>query len=79
MKFWATLSKVLGYIWLVLGGLLILVGTIGVWMKNGFAGVQELLSPFNVTNWIVMAVTLAPGIGLLMLAGKLQSKLHAGK
>jgi hypothetical protein len=79
MKFWAILSKVLGYIWLVLALLLILAGTIGVWMNKGFTGVQELLNPFNVTNWIVMVVTLAPGIGLLMLAGKLQSKLHAGK
>ena len=74
MMFWATTCKVLGYIWLVLAGLLILAGTIGVWMKEGFSGVQDLLSPFNVANYIVMAITLAPGIGLLMLSNKLRSK-----
>jgi hypothetical protein len=74
MKFWATTCKVLGYIWLVLAGLLILVGIVGVWMKEGFSGVQNLLSPFNVANFIVTAITLAPGIGLLMLSDKLQNK-----
>jgi len=77
MKFWATVSKVLGYIWLILAGLLILVGIFGVWMKDGFSGVQDLLSPFNVANWIVTVVTLAPGIGLLMLSEKLQNKIQA--
>lgn len=74
MKVWATICKVFGYIWLVLAGLLILVGIIGVWMKEGFSGVQNLLSPFNVVNYIVTLITLAPGIGLLMLSDKLQSK-----
>lgn len=77
MKFWATVSKVLGYIWLILAGLLILVEIFGVWMKDGFSGVQDLLSPFNVANWIVTVVTLAPGIGLLMLSEKLQNKIQA--
>jgi hypothetical protein len=79
MKFWAIVSKVLGYIWLVLAGLLILAGIIGVWMKEGFSGVQDLMSPFNVVNWFATTITLAPGIGLLMLSEKLQSKVHAGK
>jgi len=46
-------------------------------MKDGFSGVQDLLSPFNVANWIVTVVTLAPGIGLLMLSEKLQNKIQA--
>lgn len=74
MKFWATVSKVLGYIWLVLAGLLILAGIVGVWMKEGFSGVQELLSPFNVVNYIVTIITLAPGIGLLILSEKLKKQ-----
>lgn len=77
MKFWSIVSKVLGYILLILAGLLILVGIFGVWMKDGFSGVQDLLSPFNVANWIVTVVTLAPGIGLLMLSEKLQNKIQA--
>lgn len=79
MRFWATVSKILGYIWLVLAGFLILAGIIGVWMKEGFSGVQDLLSPFNVVNWIVTIITLAPGIGLLMLSEKLQGKVQTGK
>lgn len=79
MRFWATVSKILGYIWLVLAGFLILAGIIGVWMKEGFSSVQDLLNPFNLANWIVTIITLAPGIGLLMLSEKLQGKVMAGK
>ncbi len=78
MKFWVVSSKVLGYIWLVLAGLLILAEIIGVWMKEGFGEVQELLSPFNIVNWFVTFLTLAPGIGLLMLSDKLKNK-HEGE
>ncbi len=74
MKFWIVASKVIGYIWLILAGILILMGIAGVWMKEGFSGVQDLLSPFNIINWLVTFATLAPGIGLLMLSEKLQSK-----
>ena len=77
MKFWAIVCKVLGYIWLVLAGLLVLVGIAGVWMKEGFYGVQDLLSPFNVVNYIVTIITLAPGICLLMLSDKLQDKARS--
>jgi hypothetical protein len=77
MKFWAIVCKVLGYIWLVLASLLILIGIAGVWMKEGLSGVQDLLSPFNVVNYIVTIMTLAPGIGLLMLSNKFQDKAHS--
>ncbi len=79
MKFWATYCKVLGYIWLVVTSLLILVGIAGVWMKEGFSGVQDLLSPFNVVNYIAMVITLVPGIGLLKLSEKLQRKVQTRK
>jgi hypothetical protein len=74
MKFLATLCKVLGYVWLIVAGIVIFIGIVGVWMKQGFSGVQELLSPFNVANWFVTVITLAPGIGLLMLSDKLRKK-----
>ena len=44
-------------------------------MKEGFSGVQTLLSPFNVANWIVTVLTLVPGIGALALVSKLQDKM----
>ena len=55
--------------------LFIFTGIVGVWMDEGFLGVQQLLSPFNIGNWIVSIITLAPGMGLLVLSRKLQDKL----
>ena len=59
MKVWVVLLRVFGYIWLTAAVLLILAGIAGTWMKGGFSAVQELLSPFNVVNWIVTVITLA--------------------
>ena len=74
MKFWAAYCKALGYIWLMVTGILILVGIAGVWMKEGFSGVQDLLNPSNVVNYIAMAIALIPGIVLLKLSKSLQRK-----
>ena len=79
MKFWATYCKVLGYIWLVVTGILILVGIGGVWMKEGFSGVQDLLSPSNAVNYIAMAIAIIPGIVLLKLSKSLQRKVQTRK
>ncbi len=76
MKFWATYCKVLGYIWLVVTGLIIVVGIAVVWMREGFSGVQDLLSLSNVVNYIAMAITLIPGIVLLKLSKSLQRKVQ---
>lgn len=74
MKVWIALLKVFGYIWLTAAVLLILAGIAGTWMKGGFSAVQELLSPFNVVNWIVTVITLVPGLGALAWAEKLKAK-----
>ena len=74
MKVWIVLLKVFGYVWLTAAVLLILAGIAGTWMKGGFSAVQELLSPFNVVNWIVTVITLAPGLGALAWAENLKSK-----
>ena len=79
MQFWATYCKVIGYIWLVVTGLLIVVGIGVVWVREGFSGVQVLLSPSNVVNYIAMAITLIPGIVLLKLSKNLQSKVQTRK
>ena len=71
---WITLLKVFGYIWVTLAALLIFAGIVGTWRKGGFSAIQDLLSPFNVVNWIVTFITLAPGIGALMWAEKLREK-----
>ena len=75
MRIWVIILKAFGYIWLTLASILIIVGIIGVWMKGGFSGVQSLLSPFNIINWILTVLTLAPGLVALALASKLQEKI----
>ena len=75
MQFWATYCRVLGYVWLVATGLLILVGISNVWMKEGLSGVQDLLSLSNAVNYIAMAIAVIPGIVLLKLSENLQSKV----
>ena len=75
MQFWATYYKVLGYVWLVATGLLILVGISNVWIKDGFSGVQDLLSLSNAVNYIAMAIAVIPGIVLLKLSENLRSKV----
>ena len=79
MQFWVTYCKVLGYIWLVGTGLLILGGIVAVWMRDGFSGVQDLLGPSNAVNYIAMVIVLAPGYGLLKLSEKLQLKVQTKK
>lgn len=76
MKIWITVLKGFGYIWFSLAAVLITIGTVGVWMKGGFAAVQELLSPFNVANFVVMVITIAPGAGALVWAEKLKAKIE---
>ena len=78
MRIWIIVLKIFGYTWLVLAGLVITAGIIGVWIKEGFSGVQNLLSPFNVINYIVTLVTLAPGLGAIILAKKLEEKRYWG-
>jgi hypothetical protein len=79
MQFWVTYCKVLGYVWLVVTGLLILVGIGVIGEKEGFSGIQDLLSPSNAVNYIAMAIVIIPGIVLLKLSKSLQNKVKTGK
>lgn len=76
MKFLGTFCKVLGYLWLIIAGIVIFIGIVGIWMKEGFSGVQQLLSPFNIANWLITVITLAPGIGLLIVSDKLRQRIR---
>lgn len=61
-------------VWFVLAGSFILVNLILVWYYEGFSKVQEIMSPFNVWNFIMVMITLSPGIGALLLANHLEQK-----
>jgi len=74
MKTAAKILKILGFTWLILAAILILIGIIGVWRAGGFGAVLDLLSPFNVANYIATALTLAPGMALLAVSDKLERK-----
>jgi hypothetical protein len=55
------------------------VGIGSVWSKEGFSGVQDLLSPSNAVNYIAMAIALIPGIVLLKLSENLRGKIKTKK
>ena len=74
MKFFITALKVFGYIWVTLAFIVILISLAFIWKKSGFSAVQEIMSPFNLINWIVTAITLFPGMAALMWAEKLSHK-----
>ena len=67
-----------GWLLTVAAVALVLVGWAGAFMEHGFVGglrqIREWLSPYNVSNWLVTVVALAPGLGLLALASKLEPK-----
>lgn len=66
--------RVLGYILLVAGCGLILMGSIGTLLTEGWRAFLWLFSPFNWTNFLVMLLTLAPGFLCLKIANKLSFK-----
>ena len=70
----AKLLRGFAYVWLCLAGSVIFASYIFIWYKHGFGKVQELLSPFNVVNYVVTIITLSPGIGAYMLAERLEQR-----
>ena len=74
MKFWAKFLKVLGQIWLFLAATFLFFRIGEVWINEGFSAVQDLLSPYNILNFIFTVVIIAPGLGLLSLSEKLKNK-----
>lgn len=78
-KILAVVLKVFAYVWLIAAALLILVGIIGTWIKGGFSSVQKLMSPFNIVNYVLIAITLAPGIAALAWADRINSESHPSK
>jgi len=77
MRFLAIFFQVLGYLWLAVAGVVIVMGIIGVEIKSGFSVVQKLLSPFNLPNLVVTLIALAPGIGLLIIADIFRQKIKS--
>ena len=77
MRFLAIFFQALGYLWLAVVGIVIVMGITGLGSKDGFSAVQKLLSPFNLPNLVVTLLTLAPGIGFLLLADIFKQKIKS--
>jgi hypothetical protein len=71
--------KLLGYVLLISGIGAIAIGYIGIVMKDGFGALMDILSPFNVWNYISVIVTLAPGILLLMWSNRIDRKRNSAR
>jgi len=56
--------------WLGLAGLIIFTSILVIWVNKGFGVVQDILSPFNILNYLVTVIILAPGVEALMWADK---------
>ena len=66
--------SILGWVLLAGGAGLVLIGLAGIAMKEGLWAALQMFSPFNVINFIATAITLAPGIALIMWGQKLKEK-----
>lgn len=70
----ARIVTFLGRVLLIGGCALIMVGLAGIAMKQGLWAALEMLSPFNLVNFIAMVITLAPGVALIAWGEKLKEK-----
>lgn len=62
--------KALGMAWIYLACFVMLIGYGAVVYQNGFMALVEMLSPYNIANYIVVVLTLAPGIWAVTWANK---------
>ncbi|MDP7068577.1 MAG: hypothetical protein QF637_13250 [Acidimicrobiales bacterium] len=72
MKLIPKALRVFAYLWLTFASLLIGASMISIWYTDGFGKVQEIFSPFNLVNFIAVAVTLSPGLGALALSDRME-------
>jgi len=76
MLTFAKIIHVIGVIYVWLAGLFILINMVIILVNEGWVKIQEILSPFNVGNYIVTIITLAPGLGLVMWSDKIKKKIE---
>ncbi len=74
MKILIRLLRGFANIWFVLAGIFIVGNLVLVWYYEGFSRVQEIMSPFNIWNFIMVMITVSPGLGALLLANHLEQK-----
>lgn len=66
--------QIVGWVFLLAGVGVVALGLFGVAMSQGVWAAMQMLSPFNIANFIVTAATLAPGILLIAWGKSLSDK-----
>ncbi len=64
--------KIFSTIWITIATIFILFGFISTWYFEGFEKLQEVMSPFNITNFIMIFIVLSPGLGAKLWAEKME-------
>jgi len=62
--------KIIAYVWLGAVALLVLAGAVGILLNRGVWELMGVFSPFNILNWLLIALLAAPGLVLLHFAEK---------
>jgi hypothetical protein len=70
----AKILRILASVYLIAAGLFIGASYVAILWFEGWWKLTEILSPFNIVNWLVTAVTLSPGFALLILSERISAK-----
>jgi hypothetical protein len=71
--------RVVGFILLALGAALIAAGCAVEFSRHGWAGLRELLTPFEIGNVLAVVLTLAPGLALVWIGDFLIGRERAAE
>ena len=69
--------RIVGQAWIALIALLIMASYLAIAYFDGWSRLIEIADPFNLINDIAILVALAPGVALLLIGERLQSKRKA--
>lgn len=69
--------KIVGWIWLCVAVVAIIVGHAMIGWKDGLGAMFDILSPHNFINWIAILLTLAPGFVMHVQGEKILARVSA--
>ena len=65
---------IIGKIWLCVAAAFIALSYLLILYFEGWYRLTEIMSPFNVVNWLSVIATLAPGYGLVKWGEKIERR-----
>lgn len=66
--------RVIGQAWIVLAGIAIFIGYAAIAYEQGFARLMDIMSPYNIWNYIAIVLTLSPGLFCIWGADKIEER-----